>query len=83
MKSYKTFYQDDGITYNQEGINTSLSTKNKINEIYTMLIKKGYHTCECKEMLFNTIFQATTIIDALLYEKIINKKTNKELNKIP
>lgn len=64
----KSFYEQDGIRLNKDGIQAAAMFDQAINTMYLHWIEKGYSPSETKEMILTQVFITTGFVNAMKVE---------------
>lgn len=61
----KSFYQEDGLQLNEDGLVASSKMEKSIQSIYKEYLDKGFSPSELREMLFSQVFFVSTFENAM------------------
>lgn len=61
----ESFYEQDGIKLNKDGIQASVMFDQAIREMYLHWIEKGYSPSETKEIILTQVFITTGFVNAM------------------
>lgn len=64
-KRPKSFFKNDGLKYNEAGLQASDQMSTAIMKMYTQWLDKGYSPSECREMLLSSVWVTTTFVNAM------------------
>ena len=68
IKKFKSFYKDNGLELNAEGLEVQREIEKVIKNIYCKWLDKGYSPSECREMLLTGVWIVVSFVNAMRSE---------------